>query len=490
MKKIRTILFLFFTLIGSHSGAFSVDPQELDRFIEQSRLEENVPGVAISIVSGDKIIVAKGYGFCRYGRPEKVDENTIFQIGSVSKTFASAGLGIQVDKKRLRWDDEVIRYLPRFALKDPYPSRFATSRDLLAHRTGLPAFRGDLLGRLGYSSEEVLFRVRLIDPGDSFRNKALYSNVGFFVAGQLLVKLASASWEEAIQTTLLDPLKMKRTGFSTNLGQPNVAFPHAIVNGRPEVIPWDIGRQFVAAGGVTSTAADMGNWMMMQLNGGVFEGSQILKPETVKEMHAPSMVAEVSFTELPPITEASNFCYGLGWNSFYYNGRQVLEKGGALEGVRAVVTLIPDLKVGITILANLNLTILPEIIRARFLEIYLGPYDGDLKGSFEKAREEIDKATKLPERPKDALPLPRSLSRFAGTFISELYGAFDISEENNGLVVHAGPGRWPGRLVHWSNDTFILEWTDLWREFVTFTFGPDGEAIGIQTETLGAFSRL
>ena len=121
----------------------------------------------------------------------------------------------------------ILVHAPQFALKEPYATRYTTSRDLLAHRTGLPSFGGDLLGKLGYSSAEILQRIRYIEPATSFRNWANYSNVGFFVAGELLAQRANSSWEQVHSGSFFAPLNMERTGFAANLDGANVAVPHA-----------------------------------------------------------------------------------------------------------------------------------------------------------------------------------------------------------------------------------------------------------------------
>lgn len=470
---------------------FSDSMEDLDKYIEKARTQNKVPGVAVVVVKEDKIVFVKGYGVCHIDKPEKVNADTIFQLASVSKTFASAGLGVQVDQKKLSWDDEVIKHLPQFALKDAYPSRYASARDLLAHRTGLPAFRGDLLSKVGYTPQEVLYRVRFIEPQSSFREKALYSNVGYFISGQLLEKLANNPWEKVIQSTLLDPLKMTRSGFAANLDKTNVATSHAIIEGSTQVIPYDKSVMFVAAGGVTSTAHDMGNWMIMHLNGGAFEGKQVLTSETVKEMHAPSMVAEVTFTELPPINEWASFSFGLGWDSYNYKGRYIVEKAGALDGIRSVVTMIPELKAGITILANLNLTVLPELIRAKYLEMQLGKSDEDMEKEINEKGKKIAGMLALPEKPKDALPFSRQLDQCAGTYSNDLYGDFVVEKAGDKLVLKVGPGPLEASLTHWSNDTFLLGWPsiNMGHEDVTFTFGEDGKAKELQTETFGNFKR-
>jgi CubicO group peptidase (beta-lactamase class C family) len=471
---------------------FAASLEEFDGYIEKARVEKKVPGIAVAIVKNDQILFAKGYGVQRNGRPEKIDEHTIFQLASISKAFTSAGLGIEVDRNHLKWDEELILHLPQFALKDSYPSRFATCRDLLAHRTGLPAFGGDLLGKLGFSSEEILYRVRFIEPGSSFRDKAFYSNVGFFIAGELLAKISGKTFEETIKSTLLEPLKMTRSGFSDNLNQSNVASAHAEVEGRIHVIPWDDKRGFPSAGGMTSTAVDMGHWMIMHLNGGLFEGKQIIKSETITEMYLPSMVSEVSFANLPPINKESGFSYGLGWDNYHYNGKMIVEKGGALDGVRTVVTLIPSLKLGIVVLANLNLTVLPEIIRAKFLEMYLGSSGTDIEKMIDEKEGQIVALLGNPSKLTNPLPPRYPLNRYVGVFENELYGRFTITQEYGHFNVSAGPAQWKGTLTHWSNNTFTLRWPTVnsGQQFVTFTFGPEGEAILMSTETLGEFKKI
>lgn len=471
---------------------FCQNLNDFSDWIEKTRVEWKVPGVAVSIVQNDQVIFAKGFGVRRFDQADLVNPDTIFQLASVSKTFIGAGLGLGVDNGLVKWDEEIIKHLPEFALQDPYPSRFATARDLLAHRTGLPAFRGDLLGKMGYSSPEILYRVRFIEPATSFRNTANYSNVGFFVAGELLGKIFKSSWEQVLKEKLLSSLDMQRTGFANQLDKSNVAASHAIIDGQMRIVPWDRTGGFPAAGGISSTAADMARYMIMHLNGGKFQGKQILKPSTLQEIFTPSMVSEVSFSEAPPINPESLFSYGLGWGIYNYNGYKVVEKGGALDGVRTNITLIPELKLGICILSNLNLTLLPEVIRAKFLENYLGKSQINVEAGIQKMEAAITKLFAVEPKPYKALPPSHPLEHYTGTFENQLYGLVQIRLENGELVLEVGPARWKGRLTHWSNDTFTLQWPTInsGNEQLTYMFGPEGQASEIQTETLGTFRRM
>lgn len=486
MKKLFALLTLFSTTLLA-------DPiEELDHFIEQARKDWKVPGASVVVVQDGKVILAKGYGITEAGGTEWVDENTIFQLASVTKAFTAAALGVQVDRGKIGWDEKVIRHLPGFALSEQYPTENATPRDLLAHRTGLPAFGGDLLGKLGYSSDEILERVRLIPPATSFRNRAAYSNLGYFIAGEVLAAVKKTTWDQAVLSTLLIPLQMRRSGFSDNLDEVNVARGHVLKDGKAEVIDRDSTGGFPAAGAMTSTAKDMGAFMTMLVNKGTYEGKQILSEDTINELFVSTIPAEISFSEAAPIDENSGFNYGLGWDNYHYQGNRIVEKGGALDGVRSVVTLVPEKDIGITVLANVNLTLLPEAIRAKFLELYIGESQEDVQAVIVKQGREVTKIIEAPKQPQQVIPPSHKPADYTGTYENPLYGSFIIKHSKEGLVVHAGPDELKGTLKHFTGDTFILDWPviNTGNEKVTFNFGPNAQAKQFEAETLGNFTRI
>src|SRR5690606_38098072 len=114
------------------------------------------------------------------------------------------------------WDTPVVDVLPELELKDMYATRYVTLRDLLAHRSGLPSFAGDTLGHVGYNRAEFLRRLRFVEPATSFRDTAAYSNLGFFIAGEVIDRLTGAPWEDAVQERLFDPLGMSRSNPVSN----------------------------------------------------------------------------------------------------------------------------------------------------------------------------------------------------------------------------------------------------------------------------------
>jgi hypothetical protein len=137
--------------------------QEFDDYVNKALKQWEVPGVAIAIVKNDQIVFARGYGLRKLGDPTPVNEKTLFAIGSASKAFTAAAIGMLMDEGKLKWDDPAAKHLPGFQLFDPYASRELTVRDLLCHRSGLE--RGDLLWYgSDLSRDEILRRIRYLKP--------------------------------------------------------------------------------------------------------------------------------------------------------------------------------------------------------------------------------------------------------------------------------------------------------------------------------------
>ena len=489
----------FLTLAGAlavpASAAQSADDNaQLDTFIRQAMRDYRVPGAAVAIVKGDRTILLRGYGVRRAGEDAKVDENTVFQIASDTKTFTAAALAALVSDGKLDWDDEVITHLPEFVLYDEYATRHSSIRDLLAHRTGLPAFTGDILGELGYDRAEALRRIRYLPPAASFREKALYSNLGFFTAGMVAGRVAGSSWEDVVRSRIFKPLGMSRSGTSVRAMPPddNRAATHALIDGRMQLVRPSEQIVLGPAGSIISTAADLARYMRMLLADGRFEGRQVIAESAVEGMFEPSMVSEISFSESAPISNQTGFGYAQGWGYYYFHGAKVLEKGGALDGTRALLVLVPERQLGIAVLANLNLTLLPEAIRAWVVESELGAAGPDTQASLLNQQKQLD--TLIAPDPLPANPGKKSvpLTGYAGTYESDVYGRFVVEPAGKALKVAAGPARLRGNMTHVSHDTFNLTWpwVNYGNQQTTFTIGPDGEATSLTVESLGEFTRV
>jgi len=121
---------------------------DLEAYIASGMKAFDVPGLAIGIVAGDKLVYAKGFGVRSKGGGVPVDPRTIFQIGSTTKAFLATTLAIMVDRGKLRWDDRIVDLDADFQFKDPWVTREFRVFDLLAQRSGLPPYVNDMLGLL------------------------------------------------------------------------------------------------------------------------------------------------------------------------------------------------------------------------------------------------------------------------------------------------------------------------------------------------------
>jgi CubicO group peptidase (beta-lactamase class C family) len=479
------------SLIGATRTA---DPlADLDAFVAKALADYRVPGASVGVVQDGKVVMVKGYGVRDVTKPAKVDENTIFQLASVTKALTGAAVGTVVDKGKLDWDTPIVNYLPEFMAYDPYMTRYLTERDLLAHRTGWPAFRGDAVDSFGYDRAEIVRRLRYFKPRYSLREVAQYSNPGIFLAGEVAARAAGESWNDLVEKRVYVPLGMTRSGTVTaNLSDDNLAANHVLQGDKALLTTRTVLDTTGAASSGTSTARDMARFLAMLLNQGTFEGRPVLKPETVAQMFKRSMVTDIEFSELPPISETTGFYYGLGVDSYDYAGHQIVEKAGALSGVRTIFALIPDRSAGIVILANLNLTAFPEAVRAFFIDQTLGiPTDSHQKEIFER-NEALKALFKPPERPAHPLKFAGTLESLVGVYDNDYHGRCAIEFKGPDLQLVCGPAKYTGAISHWSGGEFVVQFPGATQmpTSMTFNIGADGNAESFTHEEWGLFTRV
>lgn len=465
------------------------DLDGFDEFVTGKLAEYEVPGAVVGIVKDDKVVYLKGFGVREIGKPAKVDPDTRFQIASVSKYVTGAAIGTLVDEGKLDWDTPVVTYLPGFALKDPYAGEHATIRDLLAHRTGFRHFDGDLLGRLGYSDSDMLYRMRYLTPGTSFREKYVYSNAGYFIAGEAAAQADNRSWEDLTDARIIQPLGMTRSGAhpETLYLDDNHFYGHGGAPGDVHTIMFEEAG-FPAAGQVVSTGRDMTQYLRMMLNDGSVDGKQVLTPKTVQEIHAASLVAPNSGPLKDP-----NGAVGLGCDSYHFLDERVIEKNGALDGVRSIVILIPGKKTGLVVIANKQLTVFPEAIRDEFLERYIGKSGVDLQAREKINQQGWNSLLKSVEKPANAKPATIAPSAIAGAYTNDLYGTMLVSESADAMnmTFQLGPDKYPGTLMHVTENTWYFSFPnpDDQVGYLTYRISPSGSVTGFTSDEIGPFTR-
>jgi CubicO group peptidase (beta-lactamase class C family) len=455
-----------------------------DAYVAQQMKEWDVPGVSISIVKDGKAYT-KGYGVRAIGRPEPVDEKTLFAIGSSTKAFTVAALGMLVDEKKLAWDDHVTDRLTWFRMYDPYVTREITIRDLLTHRAGIS--RGDALWYgSDLSRDEIVRRIRYIAPSYSFRSKFDYNNLMFLTAGQIIPAVTGQSWDAFVHERLLVPLGMTSTSttISALANQPDVAQPHESVGGgKPQVIHYRRIDNIAPAGAINSNAVDMAHWMQLLLDGGTYDGHRLLQSATLAEMFTPQTIMPLTFpwTLYAP---ASHFLdYGLGWILFDYRGHKAIQHAGNIDGMSALVSLLPDEHLGVTVLTNKGDDFLPNAVMYRVFDDVLGGAQADQGAAILKNFRAVFEPMLAAQRKAAAkrvlgthpsLPLPR----YAGIYRNEVYGDATVTRDGDGLYYHLlGTS---GKLEHWNFDTFhVLVEPTAGTPTVTFALDAAGDVANL-----------
>lgn len=451
----------------------------------------SVPGLAIAVVHDDQVVYLKGFGRREAGKPEPVDADTVFQIASLSKPVTSTVVAALVSDEVLGWDSRIADLDPAFQLHDAYPTAEVTVRDLLAHHSGLPGAAGNELEDIGYDRAQVLHRLRLVPASSSFRAGYSYSNAGFTEAAVAAAKPTGKPWEVIAQEKLYGPLGMSSTSstYADFLSRTNRAELHAKIDGAWSAQVKRNPDMQAPAGGVSSSARDLAQWMRLELAGGTFDGKPLIKKAVLDETHMPLVV-----TGMHPITGDTSF-YGLGWNTAFGRHGLVWGHAGAFSvGARTVVTLYPKSNLGILVLSNAFPTGVPEGLSDSFADqVFDGKIEkdwiqpwNDLYGKLfgpAIAAAKAEYATP-PASPSAALPLSAYVGHYANAYVGEA----TVTEKNGTLTLSVGPGgarSYP--LRHFDRDLFLCFASPEMPELpyaVRFAIAADGKASQVTIDVL------
>ncbi len=480
--RLPVLLVALFLNISALAQA-PLPPAGLNAYVHKAMAEWQVPGLAVAIVKDGKVVFARGYGVRALGKPGKVDADTLFTIGSVSKQFTVAALGTLVSAGKLTWDAPVTDYLKNFRLGSAYVTHNIMLSDLLSHRSGYcdPLW-------MWYTSDDttanVIERLRYQKPDYGFRARFCYNNTMYLAASLFIPAITGASWNEYVAQHLFTPLGMTRTDTTEAAVEAasNAALPHAKIHGKVRVIQryWANNMDvFAPVGGINSSVNDMSHWLEMLLADGKYHGRTVLDPAVIKTMETPRMIIPAHDwigDWMRTQTPGSHFyAYGFGFMLQDYGQYKVVWHAGDINGFATAMALVPSEHLGVIALSNLDQNRAPEGVVFRVLQDYLGLAHFDVSQAMYVYMHKADAKDKAAEaklaatRQKDARPsLP--LSAYAGLYRDKFYGTAQVTEENGHLVLQLGNPSFTGDLEPWHDNTFRVTWRDRYygRNYVTF----------------------
>ena len=414
--------------------------EQLRGFIGDTLREWQVPGASVGIVQDGRVMLCEGFGTRDLENGWPVTEDTLFQIGSCTKAFTAMALGLLVDNGKLEWDTPIQEYLPAFRLRDPVATAQMTARDLLTHRSGLPAH--DLVWVSSNASRDELFRrLRHLEPSCPFRTTLQYSNLMYMVAGILVESIAGMSWEHFTRTRIFDRLGMAQSNFSTveTRQSSNFAAPHSERKGIVREIPFfeADGEKYAVgpAGSINSTAREMVPWLQLHISHGMIGGEPFISAKNLDEMYRPHIVW------LDPLPRQLGYklsSYGFGWEVHLHKGQVLIGHGGGIDGFRTRMSFLPDANVGVVVLSNLTESPAPQIITLGIYERLLNLDRTDWSARFRRILDETQAAAaheraRLAREQKLGTHPSHPLADYLGDYEHPGYGILSIRQAGDAL---------------------------------------------------------
>jgi len=465
--NLRKIIPLFFVLVFCSSCAYSQRGSNapvpdsfkaLEGFedvVNQAVSDFNVPGAAMAVVAGDKVVYAEGFGFRDLEARKPMTPNTLFAIGSTTKAMTATVLGMLVDDGKLDWDKPLRNYLPTFRLSDPMLSERITPRDLVTHRSGLP--RHDLLWYNNNESTraELVQRLAHLELSADLRERYQYNNLMFMTAGYLAGQLSGKTWEEVMRKRLFEPLSMMRTNFSVAQSQKDDDFAYPYRENdehKIERIPFRPIDLIGPAGSVNSCVNDMSRWLLFNLSSGRLGDKQLINPATLTDVQSPHM----TMGQTPERPEISQATYGMGWVIDTYRGHRRIAHGGGIDGFITSVMLFPDDDLGLVSFNN-GQSGISHLINQHAADRILGLEAIDWLGEAKEKRQKRIEVEQEEKKRKQATKVPNTqpshpLSAYAGNYYHAGYGTLKITLADdtlkltyNGIV---------SLLEHWHYDVW------------------------------------
>jgi CubicO group peptidase (beta-lactamase class C family) len=411
-----------------------------DDFMAQVLKDWRVPGVAVGVVQDGKVILLKGYGYRDVEKKLAVTPNTLFAVGSITKSFTVTMLGMEMDEGKVDWDKPVRNYLPDFRMYDPVLTEQIIVRDLITHRSGLP--RHDMVWYSSdFTREDLVRRLQYLEPNKPLRSTFQYNNLMFMTAGYIAGRLNGKSWEDSVRERILLPLGMNGTTFSEKDTQsaPDFAQPYQKGNDvKSDVkrMPFDAQCPDTCAlgpaGEINSSVADMSRYVLFHLDKGKLAGKALLSENNAVQMQTPQMVIQGS----PDFKEQSETSYGMGFFISSYRGHKQVEHGGNIDGFSAEMIFLPADGIGVVVLTNLDGTAVPNVVAYNVLDRLLGmdqvPWSQRYLEQEVKAKESEQEAKSKNYTPHKTGTHPsHDLREYAGDYGNSGYGVVSIAEDGD-----------------------------------------------------------
>ena len=330
------------------------DVHEFEAMAEALVEGQRVPGLAMAIVHNGQVLSARGYGITDVRAAEPVDAHTVFRLASLSKSFAGTIAGMLVSEGAMRWDSRVVDYMPGLRMSNPEAAEMITVADVLSHRVGLGRHTYDRDIEAGAEYTSLVQRLSqapmTCQPGDCYS----YQNVAFSLVGDVVFATSGQFFNEAVSRRLFKPLGMHDASYGLDgiQNSPRWARPH-VRSGRgwTSLTPKPTYYRVAPAAGVNASISDMAQWLIANMG----YRPDVLPAPLLSTLHSPIVgtPGEMRGRRGSWRSQRLNAAgYGLGWRVYDYSGHRMVFHGGAVQGYRGAMAMLPERDLGVVILWN------------------------------------------------------------------------------------------------------------------------------------------
>jgi CubicO group peptidase (beta-lactamase class C family) len=447
-------------------------------FVKATMATWHVAGAAVGVVKDGRIVFLEGFGSREVAGKLPVTPRTRFILGSTTKAFVTAALGLLAADKKLDWNAPVASYLPEFRLQDEYASAHATVRDLASHRTGLP--RHDFVWvNSPMDLSELVGVLRFLEPSRELRAAFQYNNLMYITLGRLIEKVSGSPWNEYVRERVFKPLGMTRSGCTVPEYQAAEEYARSYrwekdaFALQPLPVPSDklmYGAR--ASGSVNTTAEDMCAWIAAHIAAYAPGTKSPLPAEVVLRLHTPQIPIPVSPADEGEVLSPS---YALGWETGVYRGHWSVIHGGSTLDFNSNVFLFPRAKVGLVVLINASSPANDVLARGLSdLALGLAPIDWNKKALDGLAARRAERPA---DKPLEGTRPAHALEDYAGEYVHPAYGKMTVTVADGGLRLDYKSFASP--LAHWHYETFRLTESDLEDEKLTFRTDVKGRVTAV-----------
>ncbi len=417
--------------LAETTGEPAVDEQ-LDTVVSAIFALDLAPGMGVSVVKGDELIYAKGFGHADVEAGRPVTTETLFYIASTTKSFTALAAAQLAERGELDLDAPLSRYLPQLELKPPLSADKISLRELLTHTHGI-ADDGPIVLRTAYSGEhdnDLLIELLSRYPPSPTGKQFVYGNLGYNIAGLVMDTELDTDWKEILDREVFAPLKMKdTTAYISKVDRQRLAMPY----GPLEVgfRPLRYGKEdsnMHAAGGHVTTVLDLARYLEAHLNEGQVDGRQVLPASVIAETHRLQATQDREFGPY------HRHGWGLGWDLGTYDDNTLIHRFGGFAGFRSHVSFMPEHALGVVVLVNESSmgSRLADLVATQIYDLLLGipdaieKHEQALAEYRERAvafRQRVGQT--LAERAARPQTLPHPLSSYEGSYENSDYGRME-----------------------------------------------------------------